>query len=105
MLGPVGEGRSLVPDPWSAQMEALGAFIRSQRQLARLSLRQLAKLTTLSTPYLSQVDRGMHQPSVRVLNLIADALNISAHTLLIQAGLLDAQHPGAGAPPAERATA
>lgn len=80
-----------MPDPWSAEMEALGAFIRSQRKLARLSLRQLAELTSLSNPYLSQVERGRHQPSVRVLKLIAEALNISAETLLIEAGLLDAQ--------------
>jgi transcriptional regulator with XRE-family HTH domain len=104
MLGPAGEGRWPVPDPWSAQMEALGAFIRSQRQLARLSLRQLAELTSLSNPYLSQVERGMHQPSVRVLKLIAGALNISAETLLVQAGLLDGQDPGAG-PAAEQVTA
>ena len=70
------------------QFEALGGFIRSQRKLAQLSLRQLAELTTLSNPYLSQVERGLHQPSVRVLKLIAEALNISAETLLEQAGLL-----------------
>jgi transcriptional regulator with XRE-family HTH domain len=93
-----------VPDPWSAQMEALGAFIRSQRQLARLSLRQMAELTSLSNPYLSQLERGMHQPSVRVLKLIAEALNLSAETLLVQAGLLDAQGPDA-APSAEQVTA
>jgi transcriptional regulator with XRE-family HTH domain len=94
-----------VPDPWSAQMEALGAFIRSQRQLARLSLRQLAELTSLSNPYLSQVERGRHQPSVRVLRLIAEALNVSAETLLIQAGLLEAQDPDAAAPAAEQVAA
>ncbi len=85
-------------------MEALGAFIRSQRQLARLSLRQLAELTSLSNPYLSQVERGRHQPSVRVLKLIAEALNISAETLLIQAGLLDTQDPDVGGPVAEQVT-
>jgi transcriptional regulator with XRE-family HTH domain len=77
-----------VSDPWGAQAAALGAFIRSQRELARLSLRQLAELTSLSHPYLSQVERGLHQPSVRVLKLIAEALNVSAETLLMQAGLL-----------------
>jgi transcriptional regulator with XRE-family HTH domain len=77
-----------VTDPFQAQAAALGAFIRSQRELARLSLRQLAELTSLSHPYLSQVERGMHQPSVRVLKLIAEALNVSAETVLIQAGLL-----------------
>jgi transcriptional regulator with XRE-family HTH domain len=80
-----------VPDPWGAQMEALGAFIRSQRQLARLSLRQMSTLTSLSNPYLSEIERGMHQPSVRALKLIAEALNISAESLLIQAGLLEGQ--------------
>ena len=77
-------------DPWQAQREALGAFIRSQRKLANLSLRQLADLTSLSNPYLSQVERGLHQPSVRALKSIADALNVSAETLLAEAGLLDA---------------
>jgi transcriptional regulator with XRE-family HTH domain len=78
-----------VTDTWNAQMEALGSFIRSQRKLANLSLRQLAELTTLSNPYLSQIERGLHQPSVRVLKLISGALNVSAETLLAQAGLLD----------------
>jgi transcriptional regulator with XRE-family HTH domain len=78
-------------NPWTAQAEALGAFIRSQRELAKLSLRQMAELTSLSHPYLSQVERGVHQPSVRVLKLISQALNLSAETLLVQAGLLDGQ--------------
>ncbi len=80
-------------DPWQAQKEALGAFIRSQRKLANLSLRQLADLTSLSNPYLSQVERGLHQPSVRALKSIADALNVSAETLLAEAGLLDVMTP------------
>jgi transcriptional regulator with XRE-family HTH domain len=77
-------------DPWQAQREALGAFIRTQRKMANLSLRQLAELTSLSNPYLSQVERGLHQPSVRVLKAISDALNLSAEALLAQAGLIDA---------------
>ena len=77
-------------DLWEAQREALGAFIREQRKRANLSLRQLAELTSLSNPYLSQVERGLHQPSVRVLKAISDALNVSAETLLAQAGLIDA---------------
>jgi transcriptional regulator with XRE-family HTH domain len=79
-----------VTDPWEAQREALGAFIHEQRKRANLSLRQLAELTSLSNPYLSQVERGLHQPSVRVLKAISGALNLSAETMLAQAGLLDA---------------
>jgi transcriptional regulator with XRE-family HTH domain len=77
-----------VTEPWDGQMQALGAFIRSKRKLANMSLRQLAERTKLSNPYLSQIERGLHQPSVRVIRLISDALNVSTETLLAQAGLL-----------------
>jgi len=83
-----------VTDLWQAQRQALGAFIRQQRQRAGLSLRQLAELTSLSNPYLSQVERGLHEPSVRVLKAISDALNVSAETLLAEAGLIDAMAGG-----------
>ena len=87
-------------DAWEAQREHLGAFIRERRKQANLSLRQLAELTSLSNPYLSQVERGLHQPSVRVLRAISDALNLSAESLLAQAGLIDAM---AGAKATEQA--
>ncbi len=74
-------------------MEALGEFIRTQRSLARLSLRELAGLTDLSNAYLSQVERGLHEPSVRVLKAIAEALDLSSATLLAQAGLLRDDEP------------
>ena len=87
-------------DLWKSQMEALGSFIRTQRKLADLSLRELAEMTEVSNPYLSQLERGLHQPSVRVLKAIANALNVSAETLLVQAGLLEdggeEGEPGAG---------
>jgi transcriptional regulator with XRE-family HTH domain len=87
-------------EQWDSQMEALGAFIRSKRKLANLSLRQLAERTKLSNPYLSQIERGLHQPSVRVIRLISDALNVSAETLLAQAGLLHRDTSAAGKPEA-----
>src|SRR5206468_4675271 len=71
------------------QLQALGDFIKAQRKLAELSLRELAARTNVSNPYLSQIERGLHEPSVRVLKAIAGALNLSAETLLRQAGLLD----------------
>jgi transcriptional regulator with XRE-family HTH domain len=75
-------------DPWRTQLTLLGEFIRSQRKLARLSLRELADMTKVSNAYLSQIERGLHQPSVRVLQAVAQALNVSAETLLAQAGLM-----------------
>jgi transcriptional regulator with XRE-family HTH domain len=74
---------------WKLHLEVLGNFIRSQRRLANLSLRDLAERTAVSNPYLSQIERGLHEPSVRVLKAIAGALDLSAETLLAQAGLLD----------------
>jgi len=79
----------MTTDPWKAHVESLGEFIRAQRRLANLSLRELAEKTHVSNPYLSQIERGLHEPSVRVLKSIADALNLSAETLLAQAGLLE----------------
>ena len=69
--------------------KAVGEFIRSQRRLADLSLRQLSALAQVSNPYLSQIERGIHKPSADVLKGIADALHISAETLYARAGLLN----------------
>lgn len=97
----------MIEDPWERQREALGAYIRSQRKLANLSLRQLADIAKVSNPYLSQIERGLHAPSVRVLRSIAEALDLSAETLLEQAGLLEDAHNGSTTahttPPTERA--
>ncbi|TMM14238.1 MAG: helix-turn-helix transcriptional regulator, partial [Actinobacteria bacterium] len=57
-------------DVWRSRLESLGSFIRSQRRLANLSLRDMAELTHVSNPYLSQIERGLHEPPVRVLRSI-----------------------------------
>jgi transcriptional regulator with XRE-family HTH domain len=69
--------------------DVLGAYIRAQRQLADLSLRQLAELSDVSNAYLSQVERGLHQPSLKVVQSIAHALNLSSEMLLAEGGLLE----------------
>jgi transcriptional regulator with XRE-family HTH domain len=77
-----------VDDGVREQLQSLGAFIRAQRQQAKMSLRDLADLTDVSNPYLSQIERGLHEPSMRVLKAISDALNVSIETLLARAGLV-----------------
>lgn len=67
----------------------LGGFIRAQRELARLSLRQLSDLSQVSNAYLSQVERGLYRPSAQILKSIADALQISHESVYARAGLLD----------------
>ena len=71
-------------------VEAFGNYLRSQRKLAQLTLRELSDLAEVSNPYLSQLERGLHQPSVRVIKSLAKALNLSAETLLAQAAGIDA---------------
>jgi transcriptional regulator with XRE-family HTH domain len=68
---------------------ALGEFIRSQRRIADLSQRELARLADLSDAYLSQLERGLHEPSVRVLNGLAQALNVPSEKLLAYLGRHD----------------
>ena len=72
-------------NPRARVYEALGAYIRSQRQLARLSLRQAAALARISNPYLSQIEHGLALPSVTVLNALAGALEVSLDDLLLRA--------------------
>ena len=68
----------------------IGAFIREQRHLAELSLRRLADKAGVSNPYLSQIERGLRKPSAEILQQLAKALELSAETMYIQAGILDA---------------
>ena len=70
-------------------VDALGEFIKSQRRIADLSQRELARLADVSDAYLSQLERGLHEPSVRVLNGLAQALNVPSDKLLAYLGRQD----------------
>jgi transcriptional regulator with XRE-family HTH domain len=83
--------------------KALGDLIRTQRNLADMSLRQLAKLTKVSNPYLSQIERGIYKPSAQVLKAIADALHVSAESLYQRVGLMDPVEGSAPIPSVEEA--
>jgi transcriptional regulator with XRE-family HTH domain len=89
-------------DSWKEQLEELGALLRAQRIAADLSLRDLAERTNVSNAYLSQLERGMHEPSLRVLTAISAALGAPLESLLRHAGLLD--RPEADGSPAPHET-
>lgn len=74
-------------------LAAFGDFVRAQRQLARFSQRRLAELTGVSDSYLSQVERGLFNPSPQVVKAIADAFGIPATVLYAQLGLLEDNEP------------
>jgi transcriptional regulator with XRE-family HTH domain len=71
------------------QVGDLGAYLKEQREGARLSLRQLATAAGVSNPYLSQIERGLRKPSAEVLQQIAKGLQISAEAMFLRAGLLE----------------
>jgi transcriptional regulator with XRE-family HTH domain len=73
---------------------AIGAYIREQREQAKISLRQLAQSAGISNPYLSQIERGLRRPSADILQQIAKGLRISAEALYVQAGFLEDRPPG-----------
>jgi transcriptional regulator with XRE-family HTH domain len=76
---------------------SLGDYLREQRQSAKLSLRQLSELAGVSNPYLSQIERGLKRPSAEILQQLAKGLEVSAESLYVKAGILDAEV----APPTE----
>jgi transcriptional regulator with XRE-family HTH domain len=77
-------------DPWKAQLEMLGGLLRAQRIAADLTLRELAERTKVSNAYLSQLERGLHEPSLSVLRAISSALGVPLGPLLTRVGMLEA---------------
>jgi transcriptional regulator with XRE-family HTH domain len=74
---------------------SLGEIIRRQRELSELSMRQFAGMVGISNPYLSQIERGLRDPSEKVLEAIARQLDLSADALYAQAGIdADAEDDG-----------
>ena len=72
----------------------IGGFIRTQREAAEVSVRQLAERAGVSNPYLSQIERGLRKPSAEVLSQIAKALRLSAEVLYVLAGILEPGQAG-----------
>jgi transcriptional regulator with XRE-family HTH domain len=75
------------------KLHDVGEFIRQQRENAQQSIRDLARSAGVSNPYLSQIERGIRRPSADILQQIARALEISAETLYVRAGILDGTPP------------
>ncbi|MCW2719153.1 helix-turn-helix transcriptional regulator [Pseudonocardia sp.] len=93
---PVGQAVELVEQAGHAVGQAvtdigtdIGSYIRSQREGAQVSLRQLARTAGVSNPYLSQIERGLRKPSAEILQQIAKGLRISAEALYVKAGILE----------------
>jgi transcriptional regulator with XRE-family HTH domain len=70
-----------------AEDRSLGDIIRRQRELNALSMRQFAEMVGISNPYLSQIERGLRDPSDKVVDAIAQSLQTSADALYEKAGV------------------
>jgi transcriptional regulator with XRE-family HTH domain len=91
-----------VSDPeWQSRLEALGALVHARRRAVGLSLRDLSARTGVSNAYLSQLERGRHEPSLGVLRAVAGALDVPLGALLFDAGLIEDE--AAGPPDTEAA--
>ena len=77
------------------RLAELGEFIRTQREIASMSVRRLADLAGVSNPYLSQIERGLRRPSAEILQQLAKALKISVEALYVRAGLLSEEDAAA----------
>jgi transcriptional regulator with XRE-family HTH domain len=91
----VGQAVEQVGQAVEKAVDDIGAYIRSQREGAQVSLRQLARTAGVSNPYLSQIERGLRKPSAEILQQIAKGLQISAEALYVRAGFLDERPAGA----------
>ena len=80
-----------VRDELDKRLADVGEFIRSQREIARMSVRRLAEVAEISNPYLSQIERGLKRPSAEILQQLAKGLQVSAESLYVKAGILDAE--------------
>ena len=78
-----------------ATRRQLGEFLRAQRELANLSIRQLARLANVSDSYLSQVERGLYRPSADVLKAVALVLHLQPESLYARLGLMEERTGGA----------
>jgi transcriptional regulator with XRE-family HTH domain len=70
---------------WKDNLKRLGEYLRAQRQFNQLSQRELARLSDLSDTYMSQLERGMHEPSIRVLRSLAESLGVRPDQLIMYA--------------------
>ncbi|MCW0214806.1 MAG: helix-turn-helix domain-containing protein [Pseudonocardia sp.] len=85
----VGQAVEHVGQAVGQAVDDIGSYIRSQRETAQVSLRQLARTAGVSNPYLSQIERGLRKPSAEILQQIAKGLRISAEALYVKAGILE----------------
>ncbi|MGA9873473.1 MAG: helix-turn-helix transcriptional regulator [Rhodococcus sp. (in: high G+C Gram-positive bacteria)] len=90
----VAEASDLVASVVTTAASDIGSYIRSQREAAQVSMRQLATRAGVSNPYLSQIERGLRKPSAEVLTQIAKGLRVSSEALYVRAGFLEERPHG-----------
>ena len=73
-------------DPESAELD-IGPYLKELR--GDRSLRQVARDSGVSDPFLSQIEKGQRNPGLRILRKLADFYDVSLNDLLRRAGYLE----------------
>src|SRR5215510_10719792 len=84
-----------MPDADDQVLRAFGEFVRAQRQLAHVSLRNLARMSGVSDSYLSQIERGNYRPSPQVVKALAQAFGLKPEQLYTMLGFMDQENEAA----------
>jgi len=74
---------------------AFGQVLRELRREAKLSQEQLAFASEIERNFVSLIERGVNQPSIRVIFKLARALGISASQMLLLVETKLKDDPGA----------
>jgi transcriptional regulator with XRE-family HTH domain len=63
----------------------LGPAIRKHRELIRLSQEELADRSGLDRTYISGIERGRRNPTIKILQKVADALGVNLDVIFATA--------------------
>lgn len=70
------------PHPGMNVVQLLGANVRRHRQLKNMTQEQLALEAGMERSYVSDLERGTRNPTVRALGRLAEALGVEPKALL-----------------------
>jgi transcriptional regulator with XRE-family HTH domain len=72
--------------------DAVGQILREQREQSKLSMREVAQNAGIALGYLSEIERGVKEPSSEIISSVCQALLFDSADLLVEAGMRIREH-------------